>query len=197
MENNIHTREAVLRAVDTSSDNRTYEFVISTETRDTYGTVFMLDGWDLERYNRNPIVAYNHRTHSDNPDDIIGLSEVRKEGNSLIASVTLEEGNPVADAVKRKIDNGILRMASVGANVAEYHRGEQERGEDPDTIYFTRQELIEWSIVPVGSNKDAHKRNEESVMAIRNAFAKAPQNPEETKNKTSVRDAQLISYKYN
>lgn len=200
MGNNIdttQTRQAFLRTPDTTSENRTYEFVISTESRDTYGTVFRADGWDLKGYEKNPIVAYNHRTWSEDPNAVIGTSEVFREGKSLIGRVTLEEGNPIADAVKRKIDNGSLRMASVGADVKEYHRGVEADGEDTGTIYFTRQELIEWSVVPAGSNRDAHKRNQESITQIRSAFVKDIQEPKQSKEKqTSVRDAQLISYNY-
>ena len=45
-----------------NAEKRTAEFVISTESIDRHGTVFKLAGWDLENYNRNPIVAYNHVT---------------------------------------------------------------------------------------------------------------------------------------
>lgn len=164
------TREAVVRALsDENIKNREAEFVISTEAVDTYDTVFKLDGWDFERYNRNPIVAYGHRTGSENPDMIIGLSEVFIEGSELIGKVRFEEEsvNPMAEKIWKKVQAGTLRMASIGANIQEYRLGDESKGEDKNIIYFTRQELLEWSIVPLGSNPDALKRSAKTTEEIR------------------------------
>lgn len=178
-------REAVIRALtEENIKNRQAEFVISTEAVDTYDTVFKLDGWELERYVKNPIVAYGHRTWSDNPDMIIGTSEVRVEGDQLIGKVTFEpeDVNPTAETIWRKVQAGTLRMASVGANVKEWRYGDAQKGENPGVIYFTRTELYEWSIVPIGSNPDALKRSVQTVEEIRAELAK--QQTEDTGNTT-------------
>ena len=142
-----------------NEEDRTAEFIISTESVDRHGTVFKLDGWQLDTYRQNPIVAYNHKATSNDPDDIIGTSEVYIDNNQLIGKVRFEEGNDKADRVFRKVQNGTLRMASVGAVVHDYRYGDEKKGEKRDVLYFTRQELLEWSIVTVGSNKDAFKRS--------------------------------------
>lgn len=192
-------REAVIRALtEENIKNRQAEFVISTEAVDTYDTVFKLDGWELERYVKNPIVAYGHRTWSDNPDMIIGTSEVRVEGDQLIGKVTFEpeDVNPTAETIWRKVQAGTLRMASVGANVKEWRYGDAQNGENPGVIYFTRTELYEWSIVPIGSNPDALKRSVQTVEEIRAELAK--QQTEDTGDFTredkglSVFDAQCL-----
>lgn len=175
MENKIITREVHLRALSEENiKNRTAEFVISTESIDSYDTVFKLDGWELERYIKNPIVAYGHRTYSDNPDMIIGTSEVFVEGEALIGRVRFEDAevNPTAETIWKKVQAGTLRMASVGANVKEWRYGEAEKGENPGVIYFTRTELYEWSIVPLGSNPDALKRSEQTIEEIRSEMIK-------------------------
>lgn len=184
-------RDAVIRAItDEQKEKRQAEFVISTEAVDTYDTVFKIDGWDLERYNRSPIVFYNHKSWSDDPDMIIGTSEVRVEGKELIALVTFENDNPVADKVWRKVQAGTLNMASIGANPIEWRWGDFDKGENPDVIYFIRQELLEWSIVPVGSNPDALKRSVESLEEIRTSLKKSEKN-EEKKASRSVFERQL------
>lgn len=168
-------REAVLRAVtDEQKENREVEFVISTEEVDTYGTVFKIAGWNLDRYKRNPIVCYAHKTHGDNPDTIIGTSEVFVEGEALIGRVHFEpaEINPLAEKVFQKVLAGTLRMASIGANPLRGHWGDEKVGEDKDVIYFDEQELLEWSIVPIGSNPDALKRNAEALEEIRAEMVK-------------------------
>jgi phage head maturation protease len=152
-----------------NQESRTAQFVISNESVDRHGTVFKMSGWDLENYNRNPIVGYNHELSSDNPDSIIGTSRVFIEDNQLIGEVTFErEGNnQLADKVFNKMQDGILKMASVGAIPHEYRYGNEKDGEDSNTIYFTRQELLEWSIVAAGSNKDAFKRNTAQIEDIK------------------------------
>lgn len=199
IENKCVIREAVLRALtDEQKKNREAEFVISTEAVDTYGTVFKSSGWDLTRYEKNPIVAYGHRTWSDNPDMIIGTSEVRIENGQLIGKVRFEseDVNPTAETIWKKVQAGTLRMASVGANVMEWRWGDETMGEDKNTIYFIRTELLEWSIVPIGSNPDAMVRERQTIEEIRAEMAKdIPVTEEEVvpeTRKLSVREAQLI-----
>lgn len=168
-------REAVIRALtEDNIKNREAEFVISTEAIDSYDTIFKIDGWDFTRYQNNPIVAYGHRTWSDNPDMILGTSEVRIEENQLIGVVRFEtaEVNPTADKVWKKVQAGTLRMASVGANPIEWRMGIAADGENPGVLYFTRTELLEWSIVPLGSNPEALKRSAETVESIRAELTK-------------------------
>lgn len=168
--NKTVTREAVIRAIsDSNKENREAEFVISTEAQDTYGTVFKMAGWDLTRYNANPVVFYAHRSYSDNPDTLIGTSEVFVEGDKLIGRVRFEDAdtNPLAEKVWKKVQSGTLRMASIGANPKRGHWGDEKLGEDKDVIYFDETELLEWSIVPIGSNPDALKRESQTIEEIR------------------------------
>lgn len=194
-------REAVIRALsDDNKSNREAEFVISTETEDTYGTVFKISGWDLKRYEQNPVVFYAHKSHSDNPDMLIGTSTVRIEDNQLIAIVRFEsaEINPVAEKIWQKIQAGTLRMASIGANPKKGHWGDEKLGENRDTIYFDEQELLEWSIVPIGSNPEALKREAQTIEEIRTLITKEipvvePKEVRADNNKElNTFDAQLI-----
>lgn len=181
-------------------ENRQAEFVISSEAPDTYGTVFRMDGWDLTRYEKNPIVLYAHRSHGDDPDNIIGTGEVFRDGDQLIGRVTFESAdvNQKAEKVFRKVQAGTLRMASIGANPTQGHWGVAEANEDPELLYFDRQELLEFSIVPIGSNPDALKRNAEAIEQVKTKFARAIDVVDPTiitnpNDKTlSIREAQLI-----
>ena len=167
MQERTITRQVEIRGI--NQEERTAEFIISSETVDRHGTVFKLDGWDLNTYNRNPIVCYNHRANGENPDTIIGTSEVFRDGELLIGRVRFEDegDNELADKVWKKVNKGILKMSSVGARVHDYRWGNTDKGEDSGTIYFTRQELLEWSVVSVGSNPDAFKRSADLVEEIR------------------------------
>lgn len=194
----IVTRDAYVRSVtDEMIEKRQAEFVISSEAVDSYGTVFKMDGWELSRYVQNPIVCYMHRSGSNDPDDVIGTSTVRIDGDKLIGVVTFEdaETNPKAEKVFRKVCNGTLKMASVGARVLQARLGDEKQGEDKDVLFFTRQELYEWSIVSVGSNPDAHKRNQ---ITLDEMIAEAQSSSEDVNvgavfsEKRTVQEAQIL-----
>ncbi len=174
--NSVQTRQAYVRAADNAinEESRTVQFVISSEAVDSYNTVFRMDGWDLDEYTRNPIVCYNHNVHGSNPDTIIGTSRVFKEGDLLIGEVTFEdaETNKLAEKVFRKVKNGTLRMASINAVILNGRMGNKDQAEDPEVVYFTRQKLQEWSVVSIGANPDAAKRNTSHLEEIRTAITK-------------------------
>ena len=195
-------RTALVRGSEKTEDGKRFaEFVISSEAVDTYGTVFKREGWQLDRYIKNPVVAYNHRTHSDNPDMIIGTSQISFEDDKMIGRVEFDLTNPTAVKIADKVENGVLRMASIGAIPKKGDWGDPDKGEDRNVLYFREQELIEWSIVPVGSNPDAHKRNSEGLEAFKQTLAAREievTEPEQIKKSgKSVLEAQIIINKNN
>lgn len=159
---------AVARPESLDVENRSVVFVISDEQEDRHGTIFKLDGWEIDEYMRNPVVCYNHRKSDPNPDTIIGTSRVWKEGGQLLARVTFEtpDINPLAEKVLRKIEAGTLKGASVGFYPHEYRRGIEENGEKKDVVYFTRQSLLEWSVVSVPSNPNTLIRSSEDLTEL-------------------------------
>lgn len=123
-------------------------FVLSDATVDRYGDVVEPDGWDLGNFRKNPIALFNH-----NSDAPIGHWEsVRIAGGKLVGKLVMAaEGTSVRiDELRRLIDQGILRATSVGFMP-------KERAENKDTggYRFTRQELMEVSLVSVPANPNA------------------------------------------
>jgi hypothetical protein len=174
-----------------AEESRIIPFVLSTFTKDRHGTVLNQDGWLLDNYRMNPIVAYQHNLSggmcSDpNPDFVIGKSNmIDLEGagkeRKLIADAHFEDGNsnPIAEKIFRKVLFGSLSRSSVGfmeVGEGNYGTGEEARGATSETYYFAGQELLEWSIVNVPSNPDAGKRDmlkkmrEEGYSALMYAF---------------------------
>lgn len=204
---NIITREIQLRALtDDLLEKRQAEFVISTEAVDTYGTVFKMDGWNLNRFNNNPVVLYGHRSWDGNPDFVIGTGEVFREEDKLVGRVTFEpaEDNELAEKVFKKVKRGTIRMASIGADPKEGSFGIKERGEDPEVFYFRNQDLLEFSLVPIGSNPDALKRNAQAIEDFKKEIVRdmdCHAEPVEAKQSStdkqllSIREAQLLIHK--
>lgn len=164
---------------------RTMQFVLSTYTRDGHGTVLNQDGWSLDRYRKNPVVAYQHTLSGGfctdpNPDYIIGKSlsiELEGEGREkrLVAAVQFEpaEINPLAEKIFQKVLFGSLSRCSVGfveVGRGKYGEKEEAKGGARETYYFSGQELVEWSIVNVPSNPDAGKRDASMRMVREEAY---------------------------
>lgn len=145
-----------------SEEERVIEFVASDNSVDSYGTVLDVSGWNLERYNKNGIVGYQHDVYgSDDPDNVIGKGEARIEDDQLLLRVTFEPAdlNEKADKIYRKVLFGTLNGVSVGFSASDGHWGEEERGENPDVYYYTAMELLEVSVVNIPSNANAVKRS--------------------------------------
>jgi len=161
-----------IRKVD--SESRTVEFVASDNSVDSYGTILPVDKWDLRRYEKNGVVGYMHDvygeswTKSADPDDIIGKGEAFVEDDKLVVRITFEpkELNERADKIFRKVQFGTLNAVSVGfVPTAKGHKGDEERGENPDVYYYAGQELLEVSIVNIPSNANALRRSIEMEQA--------------------------------
>lgn len=143
---------------------RTIEFVFSDETRDSYGTVFPVDGWDLDRFNKNGIAFYQHASYSSDPDMAIGSARAWVDGKRLLGSITFEEKelNPTADKIFRKYLAGTLKGVSIRFNPLEQGRwgvGDEAIDGKTPTYYFGRRELVEISSVSLPSNKNALVRS--------------------------------------
>jgi HK97 family phage prohead protease len=147
-------RDAVLlKAVDTviteSDEERVLNFRISTETPDSYNDVIKADGWDLERFEKNPVVLWAH----DHRQPPVGQAlSVGVDGDALVASAKFADAETYAfaDTVYRLLKKGFLRATSVGFFPKEWTYDEDRKGYN-----FIANELFEFSIVPVPANPDA------------------------------------------
>lgn len=149
-----------------NEEDRKIQFIISDERKDRHGTIIKVDGWDLEDFNRNGIVGYMHEVHGDwlksaDPDQVIGIGRAFVEDGKVIGEVEFEpaEINEKADKIFKKVKFGSLRATSVGFAPSEGHWGQERDNEDPNTYYFTKQSLLEFSIVNIPSNANALKRD--------------------------------------
>lgn len=177
---NIQSRDLGLQVLGYNEEERWVDYEITNETEDSYNTVFRVDGWDFTRYNKNSVVLYNHDDRTPDPDLILGNSEIRTEGKSVVGRVFFEpaELNTLADKVFRKSIRGTLKGASIRANIKDGHWGDKNRGEKPDVLYFTNQELLEFSIVPIPSNPDALRRNLQTLEEIKKDLVCHPERSE-------------------
>ena len=129
------------------STGETLDFVISDGTLDRHGTRINPKGWDLRNFKKNPIALFGH----DSRFPIGTWSNIRTEGDRLVATLVLAARGTSdrLDEIISLVEQGVLRAVSVGFNVIKFGTAGK------DEYDYLEQELIETSVVSVGSNTNA------------------------------------------
>lgn len=139
-----------IKAADDGSRRMT--FTISTASIDRYGDTIAVDGWQLEAYRANPVVLWAH----DQSSLPLGrATRVEVDGAALVAEAEFTPAGVARfnDAVYDMLKGGFLNATSVGFLPLEW-----KFADDPGRRYgvdFTKQELLEFSVVPVPANAEA------------------------------------------
>lgn len=133
----------------TAPDGRVFRFRITTGSVDRDNDTISPSGWDLSNYIRNPVVLLGHR-YGDLPVGVCRSIQADATGLTAEIEVFPSDAHPMGDHVVANIRRGGLRATSVGFRPLEYTINEDRRGYD-----FTKQELLEISLVSVPANQDA------------------------------------------
>ena len=127
-------------------------FVLSDESVNSHGTWVKTSGINLERFKKNPVMLWSH----DSAFPPIGKWEnVRIEGDKLLADAVFDEDDALAQAFKRKVEQGLLKACSIGFYAKKFSSdvADIKPGQRFETI--VESELIECSLCSVGSNENA------------------------------------------
>lgn len=128
------------------ADDGSFIAVASTNSEDRHGEIVDNNGWDLKAFKKNPVILWGH----DHTEPAIGVSKKTWiEGNGkrakLMIQPILHDVTERARAVKELVELGIIKTLSVGFRPLE----------SPDGVTFTKNELLEVSMVNVPANADA------------------------------------------
>lgn len=160
-----------------NADDRTLTFVASDGTRDSAHTVLNQDGWQLDRFNANPVIGYQHDIYggwANDPDNVIGKGHAyieEQDGKKLLMVDITFEGpdiNEKADKIYKKLLFGSLNSVSVGfmpVGRGAWGKGDEGPGEANETYYYAGQELLEISVVNIPANPNATaKRSDDPIQ---------------------------------
>lgn len=138
-----------------NKNSRTIDFVISTDAVDRHQDTVSVAGWDFKSYKKNPVVLWAH----DGGTPPIGkATSVRRSDGKLKAKAefTSEELNPFGFMIFNMFSEGFMNAVSVGFVPSAWERASEEEQEDrPWGVDFLKQELLEFSAVPVPANPEA------------------------------------------
>lgn len=141
-----------IKEVEGEKDFLTLEFVISDSTIDRAFDVVDVNGWELENYRNNPVVLFAHQ--SDKPPVAKSLTEWVEDGKlKSRAQFMSREISAFAHSVGQMYKHGFMKAVSVGFKAKEWKFSEDK--DRPLGIDFIRQELFEYSCVPVPANPQA------------------------------------------
>lgn len=120
--------------------------IASTNSLDRHGEVVDNNGWEIKAYKKNPVILWAH----DHNEPAIGVSKktwVEGAGKKakLMIQPLLHDVTEKARAIKQLVEMGIINSLSVGFKPLE----------SPDGVTFTKNELLEVSMVNVPANADA------------------------------------------
>ena len=165
-----------------SSDRRAW-FRLVTRDVDRHGTIIEPGGVDTTAFERNPVFLWMHdsggSSKSTPPPDVVIGRVVSFERTPDHFDIEVEFDDDGADGLAstclRKVRDGFLRMVSIGCNVVEESA---VRIGDATVPVYTRTELLECSLVIVGSNRNAIKLDRAAVTKmLRDADAVAISGP--------------------
>ncbi|MEE8465354.1 MAG: hypothetical protein V3S68_02685 [Dehalococcoidia bacterium] len=130
----------------------TFTFVITTDQPDGNGNQTALHGWDLDRFNANPVVFFNHMTHL---PPVGRSSDLQIRGSQMFATIEFAPSELGAELARLVADDFIIG-ASVGWKPLEWEftRNPQHH---ITGVRSTRQELTEISIVGLPAHAETLK----------------------------------------
>jgi HK97 family phage prohead protease len=132
--------------------NRTITHLISTKATDRAGDVVNPEGWVLDNFLKNPVVVANHDYSI---QSIIGKAislEVTPEG--LVATTQFHDKGLGALAFDL-VSNDMARAWSVGFKAIQGEPVKDTQGRNTGGMKYTKQELLEYSLVAVPMNPEA------------------------------------------
>jgi HK97 family phage prohead protease len=131
------------------ADTRTIKFLISTDAIDRDGDSIDPKGWDLTNYMKSPVVLWSH-DYSQPPVAKATSIESTKNGLAATAEFPAKGVYPFADTVYELLKGGFLSASSVGFRPIDGAPAEGSIG-----MNYSKQELLEFSVVPVPANPEA------------------------------------------
>jgi HK97 family phage major capsid protein/HK97 family phage prohead protease len=129
------------------------EFVLSDGSIDRMGDVIEPTGWQLERIKSDPVVLFNH-----DRNQIVGKwINVRVKDGQLVGRIAWTNSDkwPFAQYLRDLVREGILRTVSVGFQPIAKEPLTKEADVKRGPFRFTKQDLLECSLVSVPANPNA------------------------------------------
>lgn len=133
-------------------------FILHDESLNSYGFWMLTSGADLNQFKKNPIMLFNHnQAWRGVQDEILPIGHwenIRIEEDKILADPKFDS-DEFSQKIARKVDEGTLRMASMGIRVIEESEDPQYLKPGQRFATVLKWKVREASIVDIGSNNNA------------------------------------------
>jgi hypothetical protein len=145
------------------------KFRLTNSQLNVDGFRVLTSGGRLDRFMANPICLWMHRRYLDDRDPLpIGQwKDVKIEGDDIVGEPLLDEKDEFAVRIKNKVDQNIIRMASIGIRIIKISEDPKDLlpGQIRPTV--TEWELVEGSLVDIGRNQHALRLYDDNYQELK------------------------------
>ena len=129
------------------------DFIISTGVVDRDNDIIDVNGWNFDNYNKNPVILWAHN-YKEPP--VAKSVNIWIEGDKLKSTALFMpyDMSAFAHSIGQMYANGYLNAVSVGFDAIEAKWAPDTQSR-PWGIDYAKQELLEYSCVPVPANPEA------------------------------------------
>lgn len=177
------------KAVSIDEKNKTAVFVMSTASIDRHGDIIDQESWIMDHFRENPAFFWQHESYNFPLGqwlDVWFEGDPENEGSQRLMGrarfdTDIEE---LAERAWNHVLKGNLRMVSVGFIP---HRVEYDENKDAFVLYDC--ELLECSLVGIGSNRQALIKDEDDYKQMRKTIIETKKSLDEkiaTRDNTDV-----------
>jgi HK97 family phage prohead protease len=152
-----------------SDDSRRLRFTCSTNCVDRDDDVIVQEGWDIGKYEVNPVFCWQHDTGLPIGKALhVGVIDGMLKATFEMNDASAPEVGGYAELALQNYRRGFLSAVSVGFRPLEYEIAKDRGDEDSwfPAVNFLRSELYEVSAVTVPANPDALIDASERLVAI-------------------------------
>lgn len=153
-----------------------YPFIISDESVvNSYGFRVLTSGIRLTQFRKNNIVLWMHKRPSrwdgnDKDKEIFPIGtahNLRREGGKLLADIEFDQHDEFAKKIEQKVEAGVIKMSSPGLLRVSTSTDKKHLLPGQTRATLTQSELVEISIVDIGSNPNALKLYNENTEVVK------------------------------
>ena len=131
----------------------TLTFVASTAGVKRDGLDLRMDGLTTDNFEKNPVFLWVHDDHG-RTLPLGKVEKIRKLKSRFDVTVEFDQADPFAVEVERKYRDGYLNAVSIGWDIIEWHRVEDDEDSEADYI-VDKWDLLDVSAVPVPGDPEA------------------------------------------
>jgi hypothetical protein len=139
-------------------------FVLTDDTLDRHSERILPEGMDLKDFRKNPVMFYNHMRsgrgffgNEDGPSPIGVWKNIRRANGQIKADAYIHTTDDFAMKIGGKIEDGIIRGASVGVEVLAVSDAPEDKVKGQKGYTITKSSMLEASVVDIPANSKALK----------------------------------------